>query len=99
MWGVHIGKQELDKDRVIFLLQTDEWEDNKTETTAAKTVTDSDSEEEDEEIPEESFEEENNYREPPAEPMYNGQGTLFTDVNAPGASVSASTSGAKMNGT
>ena len=54
---------------------------------------------EDEENPEESFEEENKYREPPAEPMYNCQGTLFTDVNAPGAFVRAATSEAKMDGT
>ena len=57
------------------LLQSDEWEDDQTATTMATAVADSDSEEEDEENPEESFEEENKYRELPAEPMYNHQGT------------------------
>ena len=53
----------------------------------------------DEKNPEESFEEENKYREPPAEPMHNCQGTLFTDVNAPGAFVRAATNEAKIDGT
>ena len=43
-------------------------------TTAATTVADSDFEEEDEGEPEVAFEDENKYREPPAKPMYNGQG-------------------------
>ena len=59
-----MGKQELDRDRVTSLLQSDEWEDDQTATTAATTVADSDSEEEeeDEDNPEESFEDENKYR-------------------------------------
>ena len=61
-----MGKQELGKDRVTTLLQSDEWEDDQTATTVATIVTDSDSEEEDKDNPEESFEEENKYREPPA---------------------------------
>ena len=59
-----MGKQELEKDRVTSLLQLDEWEDNQTAAIVATTVADSDSEEEDEENPDESFEEENKYREP-----------------------------------
>ena len=70
-----MGKQELSKDRVTSSLQSDEWEDNKTATTVATTVADSEEEEEDGDIPEEAFEEENKYREPPVEPKYNGQGT------------------------
>ena len=82
-----MGKQELDKDRVTSLLQSDEWEDDQTATTAATTVADSDSEEEDEGEPEVAFEDKNKYREPPAKPMYNGQGTSNIDVNVHGASV------------
>ena len=40
----------------------------------ATTVADSDSEEEYDDDPEEAFDDENRYREPPAEPMNNGQG-------------------------
>ena len=75
MWGIQVGKQDLGKDRATSLLQEDEWEDDQTATTSATTVTESDSEEGDEENTEEAFEEENKYREPPAEAMYNGQGT------------------------
>ena len=82
-----MGKQELDRDRVTSLLQSDEWEDDETATTAATTVADSDSEEEDDVDPEVSFEDENKYREPPAEPMYNGQGTSNIDANVHGARV------------
>ena len=67
-------KQELEKDKVTSILQLDEWEDDQTATTVATTVADSNSEEEDNGNPEESFEEKNKYREPPAEPMYNSQG-------------------------
>ena len=70
-----MGKQELEKDRVTSLLQLDEWEDDQTATTVATAVADLDSEEEEEDNPEETFEEENKYRETPAEPMHNGQGT------------------------
>ena len=70
-----MGKQELEEDRVTSLLQLDEWEDNQTAAIVATTVADLVSEEEDEENPEESFEEKNKYREPPAEPMHNGQDT------------------------
>ena len=70
-----MGKQDLGNDRVTSLLQEGEWEDDQTATTVATTAADSDSEEEDKENPEEAFEEENKYREPPAEAMYNGQGT------------------------
>ena len=69
-----MGKQELSKDRVTSLLQLDEWEDDQTATTVATTVADSDSEEEYDGDPEEAFDKENRYREPPAKPMYNGQG-------------------------
>ena len=62
-------KQDLGKDRVTSLLQENEWEDGQTATTVTITVADSDPEEEDEENPEEAFEEENKYREPPAEAM------------------------------
>ena len=86
-----MGKQELDKDRVTSLLQSDEWEDDQTATTAATTVADSDSEEEDEVNPEVSFEDENKYREPPAEPMYNGQGTSNIGANVHGARVQPAT--------
>ena len=86
-----MGKQELDRDRVTSLLQSDEWEDDQTATTAATTVADSDSEEEDEDNPEESFEDENKYREPPAEPMYNGQGTSNKGAHVHGACVRAAT--------
>ena len=85
MWGIQLGKQELGKDRVTSLLQSDEWEDGQTATTVATTVADLDSEEEDDDNPEEAFEEENKYREPPVEPMYNGQGTSNTRVRVPGA--------------
>ena len=67
-------KQELSKDRVTSLLQSEEWEDDQTATTVATTVEDSDLEEESDDDPEEAFDDENRYREPPAEPMYNGQG-------------------------
>ena len=87
-----MGKQELDKDRVTSLLQSDEWEDDQTATTAATTVADSDSEEEDDVDPEVSFEDENKYREPPAEPMYNGQGTSNSGANVHGACVRPATS-------
>ena len=60
-----MGKQELDKDRVTSLLQSDEWEDDQTSTTAATMVLDSDSEEEDKVDPEVSFEDENT---PPERP-------------------------------
>ena len=66
-----MGKQELEKDSVTFLLQLDEWEGNQIATTVTTTVADSDSEEKEEDNPEETFEEENEYREPPAELMYN----------------------------
>ena len=69
-----MGRQELSKDRVTSLLQSDEWEDDQTATTVATTVADSDSEEEYRDDPEEAFDDKNIYREPPAEPMYNGQG-------------------------
>ena len=69
MWGIQVGKQDLGKDRATSLLQEDEWEDDQTATTVATTVADSDLEEEDKENPEEVFEEENKYREPPAEAM------------------------------
>ena len=77
MWGIQTGKQELSKDRVTSLLQSEEWEDNQIcqiATTVATTMADSDSEEEYDDDPEEVFDDENIYREPPAEPMYNGQG-------------------------
>ena len=66
-----MGKQELEKDSVAFFLQLDEWEGNQTAITVATAMADSDSEEKEEDNPEETFEEENEYREPPAEPMYN----------------------------
>ena len=92
MWGIQLGKQELGKDRVTSLLQSDEWEDGQTATTVATTVADSsDLEEEDEDNPEESFEEENKYRERPAEPMYNGQGASNVYVRVPGVFVHAAT--------
>ena len=69
-----MGKQELNKNRVTSLLQSEEWEDDQTATTVAIAVADSDSEDEYDDDPEEAFDEENIYREPPAEPMYNGQG-------------------------
>ena len=74
VWGIHMGKQELIKDRVISLLQSEEWEDDQTTTTVATTVADSDSEEESDDDPEEAFDDENRYREPPAKPMCNDQG-------------------------
>ena len=97
MWGIQMGKQELNKDRVTSLLQTDEWEDDQTATEMATTVADSNSEEEDEENPEESFEEKNKHRKPPAEPMYNGQGASIVGKNVPGAFVRAATNNAKKD--
>ena len=67
------------------MLQLDEREDDQTATTVVTTLADSDSEEEDDDNPEEAFEKEKKYREPPAEPMYNGQGTSNTRVRVPGA--------------
>ena len=69
-----MGKQEVSKDRVTSLLQPEEREDDQTATTVATTVADSDSEEKYDDDPKEAFDEENRYREPQAEPMYNGQG-------------------------
>ena len=69
-----MGKQQLDTDKVTALLGMEDWEDDQTATTAATTVADSDSEDEDESDPEAAFEEENKYREPPAEPLYSGKG-------------------------
>ena len=50
-----MGKQEVSKDRVTSLLQSDEWEDDQTATAVATTVADSDSEGEDADDPEEAF--------------------------------------------
>ena len=68
-----MGKQELSKDRVTSLLQSKEREDDHTATAVATPVADSDFEEEYDDDPEEAFDEENRYREPPVEPMYNVQ--------------------------
>ena len=84
-----MGKQELDKDRVTSLLQSDEWEDDQTATTAATTMADSDFEEESEGEPEVAFEDENKYREPPAKPMYNGQGMCSVCGRAAGTCAQA----------
>ena len=84
VWGIQMGKQELSKDRVTSLLQSEEWEDDQTATTVATTVADSDSEEESDDDPEEAFDDENRYREPPAEPMYNGQGMYVACRRAAG---------------
>ena len=74
VWVVQMGKQEVSKGRVTSLLQSEVWEDGQAATTVATTVADSDSEEEYDDDPEEAFDDENRYREPPAEPMYNSQG-------------------------
>jgi hypothetical protein len=80
-----MGTQQIEKDRVTSLLQLDEWEDDQTAMTAATTVADSDTEEENDDDLKESFEEENKYREPPAVPMYNGQGASNDNENVPRA--------------
>ena len=54
-------------------------------------MADSDSEEENDDNLEEAFEEENKHREPPAEPMYNGQGTSNARVRVPGTCAHADT--------
>ena len=73
------------------LLQSDEWEDDQAATTVATAVADLDLEEEDDDNPEESFKEKNKYREPPAEPIYNVQGTSNARVRVPGAHANAVT--------
>jgi len=74
VWGMQREQQELSKDKVASRLQEEEWEDDQTATTVATTVADADSEEESEDDPEEALDDENGHKEPPAEPMHNGQG-------------------------
>ena len=78
-----MGKQQPDVDKVTALLGMEDWEDDQTATTVASTVADSDSEEEEELDPEAAFEEENKYREPPAEPLYGGKGKNNKYVRMP----------------
>ena len=74
MWGIKMGRQP-GTDKVTGMLDDELWEDDATATTAASTadLTSLDEDMSDEESLEGPVEEENGYREPPSEPLYNGR--------------------------
>ena len=75
VWGIKMGLQPKN-DTVTRMLEDEMWEDDATATTAVSTAEPEAMEDElsDEESAGEPMDEENLYREPPSDPLYNGQG-------------------------